>query len=450
MSYRNPKQTYVSSQPAISKMQDDIVSAAKGIADRKRLSIEKERVQGEKIWALGQGATQNYINNTLDQNNIGTQGTLGAVERLFKGTGAKVGELTIATQGPNAQCKTDGNCEELMRELAVLEKGPETVKNFVTNVTSQLDISKFVNMDKGQNSRAMKAGAILTGTNELNEAQGYTYEIVPSENNDGTYDMVFNYSGEDENSKFYNPNTDKYESTFKFNSGAFMDLENNDSDLFVRTPQPGTLMGNVLDLANVYSGATYDEKGVRSGGTLNAVAEKFALKDADGKPITYDKNLGTEKKPDNRKIMQIDKDLIGEDVAIQEVINDQINNFIGPGGDDGEARALWNMHLSKAGKGENQFDEDLAKEVWGDGLSVEELKTKWGETTTAWGYNEPLTNEQKEIFKHAYKKFTINQMYDEMVSYSNINELSLGTAIAVQNNVINNARTNAGFGGKNG
>ena len=37
-----------------------------------------------------------------------------------------------------------------------------------------------------------------------------------------------------------------------------------------------------------------------------------------------------------------------------------------------------------------------------------------------------------------------------MVSYSNINELSLGTAIAVQNNVINNARTNAGFGGKNG
>ena len=195
MSYRNPKYTYVSSQPAFKAMQDSIVASGREIADRKRKKIEQERKDGDKTWALGQGATQNYLNNTLDTNTIGSQDTKGAVGRLFEGTGAKVGELTRLTSGPSAQCRADGNCDELMKELAELQSGPGIVKKFITNLTSQLDTDGFLNFDNGQNSRALKAGAILQGTSKLNEADGYTYDLV--RNDDNTYDIKFKYSGKE-------------------------------------------------------------------------------------------------------------------------------------------------------------------------------------------------------------------------------------------------------------
>ena len=52
----------------------------------------------------------------------------------------------MATEGPDPQCEIDGNCDELYAELAMLNRGPEDVKNFTENMLAELnykDIKKF-------------------------------------------------------------------------------------------------------------------------------------------------------------------------------------------------------------------------------------------------------------------------------------------------------------------
>ncbi len=426
MSYRNPKYTYVSSQPAFKAMQDSIVASGREIADRKRKKIEQERKDGDRTWALGQGATQNYLNNTLDTNTIGSQDTKGAVGRLFEGTGAKVGELTRLTSGPSAQCRADGNCDELMKELAELQAGPGIVKKFITNLTSQLDTDGFLNFDNGQNSRALKAGAILQGTSKLNEADGYTYDLV--RNDDNTYDIKFKYSGKEKDGGFFNPETGEYETDFSMNSGAFENMDQNENSLFVQTPVPAKLTGSLLEDSGIYNGATYDKDKKRTGGVLNA--EQFMeLKDPNDPSAGYvqlSRNFGTLENPNNKFIGKIDPKRVENNQGVKRMIELQVDDFIGPGGNDGQARAFWNMHLSKSGNGENQFDEDLARDLFGKDLEVSELKTKWGDTTTAWSYNDELTNEQKEIFKSVYSKYMVNQIVYDLNQQSNDREMIIG------------------------
>ena len=150
MSYTNPKYTYVSPQPAYDRLQRDVVQATATIADK----VEKERLQGEKQWELSQGASQDFITNSLSRNDEGTEVTQGAVTKMFEGSGARVGELTMLTRGSNPQCKTDGNCDELNKELASLKQGPAEMKTFIMNLSDQLDYASIQNFDRGQNSRA--------------------------------------------------------------------------------------------------------------------------------------------------------------------------------------------------------------------------------------------------------------------------------------------------------
>ena len=48
MSYTSPKYTYISSQPAFDRLQQDITGAAKTIADKKAVAAKEKKVEDKK------------------------------------------------------------------------------------------------------------------------------------------------------------------------------------------------------------------------------------------------------------------------------------------------------------------------------------------------------------------------------------------------------------------
>ena len=124
--------------------------------------------------------------------------------------------------------------------------------------------------------------------------------------------------------------------------------------------------------------------------------------------VQISRNFGTVENPNNKFIGKIDPKRVENNTGVKNMIDLQIDDFVGPG------------------NGENQFDEDLARDLFGKDLEVSELKTKWGDTTTAWSYNDELTNEQKEIFKSVYSKYMVNQIVYDLNQQSNDREMIIG------------------------
>lgn len=411
MSYTNPKYTYVSPQPAYDRLQRDVVQATATIADK----VEKERLQGEKQWELSQGASQDFITNSLSRNDEGTEVTQGAVTKMFEGSGARVGELTMLTRGSNPQCKTDGNCDELNKELASLKQGPAEMKTFIMNLSDQLDYASIQNFDRGQNSRAQIMSNILSG-NIMNDANGkdYSYEFVNKGNNE--FEMVATYAGSEEDQGFFNPETGEYDKTFSLSSGRLKSMANGNGSIFQETPQSGNMANSVMQESNLYAGATYDKNGKRQGGEYDLT--QFQVLGENGEPELVKMYTGG---PDKETAMyaSIDRDRISENPGLNNAINEQIANYTGPGGDDGQTRSYWNQVLSKRTKGLD-FDAELAKSVFREAewmseeISDEELKTKWGETMSKWSYNQPLTYEQKAIFGHIFKEEMVDNIFADM------------------------------------
>ena len=419
MSYRNPKYTYISPQPAYDKLQQTVVQASSTIAEK----VEKQRLQGEKQWELSQGANQDFITNSLNSNTEGNEVTQGAVTKMFEGSGARVGELTMLTRGTNPQCKTDGNCDELMRELGHLKQGPAKMQDFITNLADQLDYSSIQNFDRGQNSRAQIMSNILSG-DIMNDKNGkdYSYEFVNQGN--GEYDMVATYAGSGEEQGFFNPETGEYDKTFSLSSGRLSSMANGDGSIFQDTPQSGNISNSVMQESGLYAGAVYDKAGNRQGGEFDLTQFQTMKLDANGQPtdeveMTEYLTGGADK--ETAMYASIDRNRVSENPGLNNSINEQIANYTGPGGDDGQTRSYWNQVLSKRTKGLD-FDAELAKSVFreaewmSDEISDEELKTKWGETMSKWSYNQPLTYEQKAIFGHVFKEETVDSVYADMTA----------------------------------
>mgnify|MGYP003120663483 FL=1 len=422
MSYTNPKYTYVSPQPAYDRLQQTVVQATATIADK----VEKERLQGEKQWELSQGASQDFITNSLSRNDEGTEVTQGAVTKMFEGSGARVGELTMATRGSNPQCKADGNCDELNKELAALQQGPAEMKGFIMNLSDQLDYASIQNFDRGQNSRAQIMSNILSG-DIMNDDNGkdYSYEFVNKGNNE--FEMVATYSGAGEDQGFFNPETGEYDKTFSLSSGRLKSMANGNGSIFQDTPQSGNISNSIMQESNLYAGATYDKNGKRQGGEYDLTQFQTMVLDANGDPTGEPELTKYFTGGANKEVAMyasIDKDRIAENPGINNSINEQIANYTGPGGDDGQTRSYWNQVLSKRTKGLD-FDAELAKEVFREAewmseeISDEELKTKWGETMSKWSYNQPLSYEQKAIFGHIFKEEVVDNIYSDMSAQGN-------------------------------
>jgi len=197
MSYTSPRYTYISKQSAFDQLRQDATQAGKTIADKqatadrlKRAEDERKRKINESRLALGRGATQKYLNSVIE-NSTGNEFEKGAISEYFKGTGKRVGELVMATQGTNPQCEIDGNCDELMEELSRIQALPGQVKTLTENMLDQLDYTDIKNIDPNQPGNYFLAANILKGATGTDPASGYSYSLRT--NDKGGTDWVFTF-----------------------------------------------------------------------------------------------------------------------------------------------------------------------------------------------------------------------------------------------------------------
>ena len=407
MSYTSPKYTYISQQPAFNKLQDDISGATKTIADKR----EKQRLANEKEIALGSGATQKYVNDSVSQNTVGSQSAQGAIERLTKGTGKRVGELTIATQGANAQCHTDGNCEELMRELAYLEQSPDDIKAFTENMISQLDYKDIKNFDPNQPGSFMTAANVLEGSDMRTPAYGFTYDI--KYNGEGSYDWVFSFDRNKAKAELGDPPKDPQTGKEIEDVDAFLDdmsFEGKDEfvinnkglsdkqDIFVKTPEISTDINEVLKDTQLFGGIKFDDNGELVPGTGKFDMTRFV---SGYKP--YQEVSGKSDKTFTGYEVVVDKNLIAEDRALNIQLDRKFAEY-SKNENSGEMTALWNMTLS--GHSYDWDQNEIAKEM---GFKTPE------DMQQAWDYGD-VTDQMKKVFKKYYKQYVVDDIASTMNS----------------------------------
>ncbi len=421
MSYRNPRYTYVSSQPAYERMQQQFTQAAATMSSK----IEAEKKRGEELAAKGRAGSQAYITKAAEYNSVGNQSTRGAVGDLFKDTGARVGELIRLTQGANPQCVKDGNCEALQDELAQLEKGPATIKNFITNLSDQLDYDSIENFYAGQNASGVLASNILSGKSGFNQENGYSYSFEKSGGN--SYDIVF----KSKDAEFYDPETGEYSNEMRLNSAAFEDYSHNNKSYFAGTPTVQSQVNSILGDAGGAGIYKYDKDGKRSGtydiskfleDPLLATSYEISPSNKEGVADTYYGVVSLSKLKDDNRIMG--------------AISSQLEGFIGDvnsdiaGEDDGEARSFYDMVLRNQ-TDLNSFDVDLMKSTLTDvgtditDLGDDEVKKLFTETmqvfdengkTAQWDPYKSLTTTQKKLFSALYTNHMLGQIRDEMMN----------------------------------
>lgn len=409
MSYRNPKYTYVSSQPAFDKLTDSIVGAAQTISAKKEKALEDDKKKGEALAQAGQGASSAYIRDYIGKNNVGNQNTQGAVTNFFKGKGKLVADLTMATSGANRSCEVDGDCEEKEAELARLQNAPAVIQNMLETVLDQLDYESIDNFDASQNPDLILASNIMSGKPLFGEAQGYSYSFEEGEG--GTYDLVF--KGEE------------FEGGEKrINSAELQTVTGpGQTALLQGTQKASTQQFEVMKNTEIIQGASYDPKSGAFIGGGNFNAADFATSNAQGlmdvrtnidpttgvktiRPIIDQSIVRKRIKPGVAQALEANFG-IGEE-------NSRIN--------DGQVRTYWNKVLSTkdwAKNAINSYDEDELRNVFGDQTSsVKELKTRWGNVFSNWSTRKDLTEDQINVFKELYLKQQAQSITQAMQSHA--------------------------------
>ena len=419
MSYTSPRYTYISKQSAFDQLRQDATQAGKTIADKqatadrlKRAEDERKRKINESRLALGRGATQKYLNSVIE-NSTGNEFEKGAISEYFKGTGKRVGELVMATQGTNPQCEIDGNCDELMEELAKLQQLPGQVKTLTENMLDQLDYTDIKNIDPNQPGNYFLAANILKGATGTDPASGYSYSLRT--NDKGGTDWVFTFdeakaresfkdakppmTEEEINNQIEAMKFDGGATEFAINSEGLESQTRNGGSVFVDTPEMSGDVNEVYADTQLFGGIQFDDKGNLVPNSGDFDMSRF-LKGV--KPYyTFGK--------DGEKILNyegvVDKDKIANDAAFNTQINRKIEEYLKPE-NSGEMTALWNMTLS--GHSYDWDENEIAKEM---GFETPE------DMRAAWDYGE-ITPKMQEAFKKYYKQYMVDDAAATMNSSS--------------------------------
>jgi len=420
MSYTSPRYTYISKQSAFDQLRQDATQAGKTIADKqaaadklKRAEDERKRKINESRLALGRGATQKYL-NTVIQNSTGNEFEKGAISEYFKGTGKKVGELTMRTQGPSPVCQDEGTCDADMEELAKLLQLPAQVKTLTENMLDQLDYTDIKNIDPNQPGNYFLAANILKGATGTDPASGYSYSLRKNEKTGGT-EWVFKFdeakaresfknakppmSEEEINDQIEAMKFDGGEDEFAINSEGLESQTRNGGSLFVDTPEMSSDVNEVYADTQLFGGIKFDDRGNLVPNSGDFDMSRF-LKGV--KPYyTFGKN--------GEKILNyegvVDKDKIANDAAFNTQINRKIEEYLKPE-NSGEMTALWNMTLS--GHSYDWDENEIAKEM---GFETPE------DMRAAWDYGE-ITPKMQEAFKKYYKQYMVDDAAATMNSSS--------------------------------
>ena len=419
MSYTSPRYTYISKQSAFDQLRQDATQAGKTIADKqaaadklKRAEDERKRKINESRLALGRGATQKYLNSVIE-NSTGSEFEKGAISEYFKGTGKRVGELVMATQGTNPQCEIDKNCDELMEELARLQQLPAQVKTLTENMLDQLDYSDIKNIDPNQPGNYFLAANILKGATGTDPASGYSYSLRT--NDKGGTDWVFTFdeakaresfkdaqppmTEEEINEQIEAMKFDGGATEFAINSEGLESQTRNGGSLFIDTPEITSDINEVYADTQLFGGIKFDDKGnlVPNSGDFDMSrflkgVKPYYVYDDDGKKILSYEGV-------------VDKDKIANDAAFNIQIKRKLEEYLKPE-NSGEMTALWNMTLS--GHSYDWDENEIAKEM---GFETPE------DMRAAWKYGE-ITEQMKNAFAKYYKQYMVDDVAATMNSSS--------------------------------
>ena len=442
MSYRNPKYIDTSVQGSFDKLQNTINANVATMAKNQKEQKEKDEAEKNRQILAGTNQSQATITKNANYNTVGNQVTTGKVGNYFSGYPARAAELATEL----AKTPKPENYAELQAELTSLNKAPETMKAMLENASSFLNIKDMSDFDPNQNQGAILAAQVLNNKAGYTEENGFSYDFRQGKG--GSIEMVFSGQGyipptvEGEE-----PNPDNlvsFKEPYVLNSAGMQQMQDNDQDLLVSTPKMSNQVNSAIKETNVIDGAEFDKNGsFLGGGMLNEnilgdEIKRYTFTAPNGEKYTQDvKNI------DRKKVE------VGLDLAIQE----QIQSFINPDyGNDGQARSVWNMRIAKVA-GATVFNEETAALAFPElAEDKEALKAAWKKGSGAWNYSDELSKEQIKVFKVMYKKTVVDDVMKKLNSQNYLNDRKVagtegGATIITQNNIINNARTNAGFGG---
>ena len=442
MSYRNPKYIDTSVQGSFDKLQNTINANVATMAKNQKEQKEKDEAEQNRQILAGTNQSQATITKNANYNTVGNQVTTGKVGNYFSSYPARAAELaTELSKTPRPE-----NYAELQAELTSLNKAPETMKAMLENASSFLNIKDMSDFDPNQNQGAILATQVFNNKAGYTEKNGFSYDFRQGEG--GSIEMVFSGQGyipptvEGEE-----PNPDNlvsFKEPYVLNSAGMQQMQDNDQDLLVSTPKMSNQVNSAIKETNVIDGAEFDKNGgFLGGGMLNEnilgdEIKRYTFTTPNGEKYTQDvKNI------DRKKVE------VGLDLAIQE----QIQSFINPDyGNDGQARSVWNMRIAKVA-GATVFNEETAALAFPElAEDKEALKAAWKKGSGAWNYSDELSKQQIKVFKVMYKKTVVDDVMKKLNSQNYLNDRKVagtegGATIITQNNIINNARTNAGFGG---
>jgi len=442
MSYRNPKYIDTSVQGSFDKLQNTINANVATMAKNQKEQKEKDEAEKNRQILAGTNQSQATITKNANYNTVGNQVTTGKVGNYFSSYPARAAELATEL----AKTPKPENYAELQAELTSLNKAPETMKAMLENASSFLNIKDMSDFDPNQNQGAILAAQVLNNKAGYTEENGFSYDFRQGKG--GSIEMVFSGQGyipptvEGEE-----PNPDNlvsFKEPYVLNSAGMQQMQDNDQDLLVSTPKMSNQVNSAIKETNVIDGAEFDKNGsFLGGGMLNEnilgdEIKRYTFTAPNGEKYTQDvKNI------DRKKVE------VGLDLAIQE----QIQSFINPDyGNDGQARSVWNMRIAKVA-GATVFNEETAALAFPElAEDKEALKAAWKKGSGAWNYSDELSKEQIKVFKVMYKKTVVDDVMKKLNSQNYLNDRKVagtegGATIITQNNIINNARTNAGFGG---
>ena len=409
MSYRNPKYINQSVQGSFDKLQNTInasVTQAKRVEKDQELKSEADTNRGILAASIQSQAT---ITKNAESNVVGNQMSRGKVGDYFSSYPARAAEIAMEM----AKTPKPENYGELQSELQWINSSPETMKGMLTNAQSFLNTKDMSDIDPNQNKDILLASQVFNGELGFTEENGFSYDFQKGEGN--SIEMVFKGEGYIPPMKNGKANTDPNDLVsfptdgYSMNSAGMEAMQVQDQSLIVSTPKMSKQINGALQGTNILAGAIYNDQGAyKSGGVFNKTllgTETEEYTGADGKIVV---------------LKLVDPDKVASAMNLE--LTQQVDSFIGPEGDNGQARSVWNMRIAKDSQA-TVFNEDLAKQAFPKlGDDTEALKAAWAKGSGIWNYKDDLGEEQKAVFNVMYRKFIVDDVVETMESNELVNQ----------------------------
>ena len=413
MSYRNPKYINQSVQGSFDKLQNTINAS---VTQAKKVEKDQELYDKAKESArvlAGSTQSQATITRNASKNTQGNQMTRGKVGQYFEEYPARAAEIAMEL----SKTPKPDNYGELQSELEWINNSPETMKGMLTNAQSFLNIKDMSDIDPNQNSDILLASQVFNGELGFTEENGFTYDFKRGEGN--TIEMVFTGQGYIPpmvNGKA-NTNPDDLVSFppegYSMNSAGMESMQAQNQSLIVSTPKMSQKVNSALQGTNILAGAKFNDDGVYQGGGIfnkDLLGDEIETKTYEGKDYEF---------------LRVDPTKVAG--AMEFELQEQVNSFIGPGGDNGQARSVWNMRIAKDASAV-VFNKELAQQAFpGLGDDTEALKAAWKKGSGIWSYDKDIGDEQRKVFNVMYRKFIVDDVVATMEDDSLISQRSNAT-----------------------